>query len=65
MANTVVDLPLKTLFTPAEVAHFFGVSRMTIYRWVELGKLLAVTPSGGCLRIYRESIIKLLEESKK
>jgi excisionase family DNA binding protein len=61
----VLNLPRKALLTPDEVAQFFGVSTKTIYIWVELGKLSACNPSGGCLRIYRESVIQLMDKTRK
>ncbi len=56
------DLPNKTLFRPGEVAKFFGVSRATIYRWVEFGLLEGCKPTEGSLRIFRNSVIALLEK---
>jgi len=61
--SAINDLPQKTLLTPTDVASFFNVSRHTIYTWVETGKLRACNPSGGCLRIYRESVIEFIKIS--
>jgi excisionase family DNA binding protein len=63
--SAINDLPQKTLLTPAQVASFFNVSKYTIYTWAEIGKLRACNPSGGCLRIFRESVIDLFRESDK
>jgi excisionase family DNA binding protein len=63
--SAINDLPQKTLLTPAVVASFFNVSRSTVYTWVETEKLSGCNPSGGCLRIYRESVIELLKKSDK
>jgi len=54
------DLPKKTLLRPDEVARFFGVSRGTIYRWIDFGLLEACKPTRGVIRIKRESIITLI-----
>jgi len=57
------DLPQKTLFRPDEVAEFFDVAKSTVYRWIENGNLLYCRPSNGTIRIFRESIIKLLNKN--
>jgi excisionase family DNA binding protein len=59
----VNELPQKTLLRADEVAKFFSVSKSAIYRWVNAGKLLACNPSGGSLRISRESVIDLANET--
>lgn len=56
------SLPSKTLLRVAEVASFFGVSNKTIYNWVETGKLLATNPSGGSLRIFRDSVMDFIKD---
>jgi len=63
MNNLVANLPQKSLLTAREVAKFFNVSNSSVYRWVDSGKLLACNPSGGCLRIFRESVIDLIKET--
>jgi excisionase family DNA binding protein len=63
--SAINDLPQKSLLTPAQVASFFNVSRHTVYTWVEIGELRACNPSGGCLRIFRESVVDLFRESDK
>jgi len=59
------DLPRKDLLRPDEVALFFNVSKATIYRWVDFGRLSASKPSGGTLRIFRESVVELLNKKVK
>ena len=56
-------IPQKILFRPDETAEIFDVSIRTIYRWVEEGKLEAIRPNKGVMRIFRDSVINLLRES--
>ena len=56
------DLPFKTLLRPDEVAHFLSVSLKTIYRWHRSG-VIDGTKVNRSLRIYRGSVLKLLEEN--
>lgn len=58
-------LPDRTLLKVKEVTLFFGVSPLTVYRWVNMGLLIACNPSGGSLRIFRESVIALVKEKTK
>ena len=55
------DLPFKTLLRPDEVAQFLSVSLKTVYRWYRAG-VLDGTKVNRSLRIYRESVLRLLEE---
>ena len=55
------DLPRKTLLTPDEVALFLSVSLKTIYRWYRSG-VIDGTKVNRSLRIYRDSILRLVEE---
>lgn len=54
-------LPDKTLFRPDELASIFGVTRATIYLWIDHGKLEAVKIAGSTIRIPRESAVKCFE----
>jgi excisionase family DNA binding protein len=49
-----VPLPLKDHFAPNELAHYWSVTRQTIYNWIVAGKLEA-KKIGGVLRVTRES----------
>jgi len=62
--NRYKDLPNKSLLRPDEVASFFGVSKRTVYGWVDIGKLEGVKPTQGILRIFRESVIKLIKSEE-
>lgn len=44
------------LFTIAEVAALFRVHPSTIYRMIDEGKLQAVRPTPGTVRVPREAI---------
>lgn len=53
------DLPDKTLLRPNDVASFLSVSLKTVYRWHRLGTIRGIKVKGS-LRIYRDSIVKLV-----
>ncbi|MCK9599588.1 MAG: helix-turn-helix domain-containing protein [Sphaerochaeta sp.] len=54
----MTTLPKKDLFRPDEAATYLGVSRATIYRMIESGKLKAVKISKKIIRINRKSLEK-------
>jgi excisionase family DNA binding protein len=53
----------KKLLRPDEAASFLGVSKWTIYRWIEDGRIKATKVGPGCLRIFPESIEDLVEKN--
>jgi excisionase family DNA binding protein len=55
------DLPRKTLLRPDEVALFMSVSLKTVYRWYRAG-LVEGAKVQRSLRIYRDSVLKLIAE---
>jgi len=59
------DIPNKILFRPDETAVIFDVSIRTIYLWVEEGKLDAIRPNKGIIRIFRRSILSLLRNDQQ
>ncbi len=59
------DLPQKTLLRVDEVARFFEVSPKTVYNWCDMGLVKACNPNGGTLRIFRESLLEMMERSMK
>jgi excisionase family DNA binding protein len=63
MKSICNTLPDKELLRVDEVAEYFGVSRKTIYNWVDMGKLQGCNPNGGSLRIFRQSVVVLIRES--
>ncbi len=54
----------KRLLRPDEVAAFLSVSKWTIYRWVEEGRLRATKVGPGCLRIFSDSVEVLVEGNR-
>ncbi len=54
----------KRLLRVEEAAEFLSVSRWTIYRWVEDGRLRGAKIGKSSLRIFRESIVGLVESSE-
>ena len=61
MSYLTKSLPDKPLFRPDEVAVFFGVSKKTVYFWIEKGKLPAVKIAGNILRIPKKSIDQIIK----
>ncbi len=60
MSTSSFDIPEKRLFRPDEVASIFGVSRFTVYRWCDCGKLDFVRIGPRMMRVERESVIKFI-----
>ena len=54
----------KALLRVGEAAELLSVSRWTIYRWVEEGRLRGTKIGKGSLRIFRESIVDLIESNE-
>lgn len=54
----------KTLLRVGEAAEALSVSRWTIYRWVEEGRLRGTKIGKSSLRIFRESIVSLIERNE-
>lgn len=50
----------KSMLRVGEAAELLAVSRWTIYRWVEDGRLRGTKLSKGSLRIFRESVTGLI-----
>lgn len=51
----------QTYYTPAEVAEKMQVTRRTVYRWIDSGKLTARKPVRGSrlLRIKKDQLCNL------
>ncbi len=56
----IQGLPDRSFFWPVDVARVLGVSRSTVYRWIEEGKLIAIK-IGGKYKVPRRSLIEFLE----
>lgn len=54
----------KTLLRVGEAAEVLSVSRWTIYRWVEEGRLRGTKVGKGSLRIFRESVLDLIARNE-
>ena len=55
----------RQLLRVGEAAEALNVSRWTIYRWVEEGRLEATKIGKGSLRIFRESVNTLVKDNRK
>ena len=55
----------KQLLRVGEAAEALNVSRWTIYRWVEEGRLEATKIGKGSLRIFRHSVNALVQDNRK
>ena len=53
------------LLRVGEAAQALNVSRWTIYRWVDEGRLKATKIGKGSLRIFRESVNSLVQDNRK
>lgn len=62
--GTLTGVLEKTLLRVGEAAELLSVSRWTIYRWVEEGRLRGTKIGKGSLRIFRESIVALIERNE-
>lgn len=60
--NEEIELPMRTMLRPSEVASFLRVSERTVYRWFELGLIQGIRINKS-LRITRGSILTLLQRS--
>ena len=58
----MTTLPQKELLRPDEVALFLDVSRATIYRWIEEGKLPSRKISDRLIRIPRKAVLLFVEK---
>lgn len=56
-----MDQPLLRV---KEAAQLLKVSKWTIYRWIDEGRLGATKIGGGSLRIFRLSVTALVEENR-
>jgi excisionase family DNA binding protein len=55
----------QELLRVGEAAKALNVSRWTIYRWVDEGRLKATKIGKGSLRIFRESVNALVQDNRK
>lgn len=55
----------KDLLRVGEAAAALNVSRWTIYRWIEEGRLEATKIGKGSLRVFGTSVQTLVEDNRK
>jgi len=55
----------KQLLRVGEAAEALNVSRWTIYRWIEEGRLEATKIGRGSLRVFGTSVKTLVEDNRK
>ena len=53
------------LLRVGEAAEALNVSRWTIYRWIDEGRLEATKIGKGSVRIFRASIANLINQNRK
>lgn len=53
----------KKFFTTGEIGKLFGVSRISVYKWIKGGKLKAFRIPGGKFRVYRKDLIEFVKKS--
>ena len=54
-------LPVKNFYRPDEVAAFLGLSRHTVHRMVQDGRIAGVKLGHGDWRISRESLGRIVK----
>jgi excisionase family DNA binding protein len=48
----------RELVTIREACQWVGVSRRTIYNWINGGKVETIRTAGGCVRIYADTLFR-------
>jgi excisionase family DNA binding protein len=59
--EAILTLQQKRLLRVDEVARILNVSRWTVYRWVEAGRLGGTRLGAGSLRIFSDSVAALID----
>ena len=54
---------LREIMTPKQVAEYLQIHVLTVYRYIQEGRLAASRPGGRFYRIKRESVDKLIAET--
>lgn len=52
---------MERLLTAEEVRRYLRISEMTLWRWRQAGKLVALRTPGGQLRFREEDVQRVLE----
>lgn len=58
--DALLTLQQKQLLRVDEAAHILNVSRWTVYRWVEAGRLGGTRLGAGSLRIFSHTVAALI-----
>lgn len=59
--DVILTLQQKRLLRVDEAARILNVSRWTVYRWVEEGRLGGTRIGAGSLRIFSETVAALID----
>jgi excisionase family DNA binding protein len=59
--DTIFTLQQKRLLRVDEAARILNVSRWTVYRWVEAGRLGGTRLGAGSLRIFSNTVAALID----
>lgn len=59
--DAVLGFPQKRLLRVGEAARILNVSRWTVYRWVEAGRLGGTRLGAGSLRIFSHTVTALID----
>lgn len=63
MDKEYADKAVPIWMTTAEVAEYFGVSLMSVRRWVKAKKLVGYQPSGRNYKFKTEEVERLIKAS--
>lgn len=59
--DAILTLQQKRLLRVDEAARILNISRWTVYRWVEAGRLGGTRIGAGSLRIFSETVAALID----
>jgi excisionase family DNA binding protein len=59
--DAILTLQQKRLLRVDEAARILNISRWTVYRWVEAGRLGGTRIGAGSLRIFSETVVALID----
>lgn len=59
--DAILTLQHKRLLRVDEAARILNISRWTVYRWVEAGRLGGTRIGAGSLRIFSETVAALID----
>lgn len=59
--DAILTLQQKRLLRVDEAAKILNISRWTVYRWVEAGRLGGTRIGAGSLRIFSETVAALID----